>query len=90
MDFFKSVEVGARYSERDQTTRWSNYNWGNVSESLNCGFASFAGSTNANGFSNDQAGLVTIDDFHNGNVGGLPGGTGVFADESLVTNSKIF
>jgi iron complex outermembrane receptor protein len=90
MDFFKSVEVGARYSERDQTTRWSNYNWGNVSESWNGGFASFAGSTNANGFSNNQASLVTIDDFHNDNVGGLPGGTGVFADESLVTNFDNF
>jgi TonB-dependent receptor len=90
MDFFKSVEVGARYSERDQTTRWSNYNWGNISETWRGGVSSFAGSTNANGFSNSQTGLVTFDNFHNGNVGGLPGNTGVFADPSLVTNFDNF
>lgn len=90
MDFFKSVEVGIRYSERDQTTRWSNYNWGNLSETWRGGVSSFAGSTNANGFSSDQAGLVTFDNFHNGNVGGLPGNTGVFADASLVANYDNF
>ena len=90
MDFFKSVEVGIRYSERDQTTRWSNYNWGNLSETWRGGVSSFAGSTNANGFSNDQTGLVTFDNFHNGNVGGLPGGTGVFADASLVSSYDNF
>lgn len=30
--FFSSVRVGARYADRDQTTRQSDYNWGNVSE----------------------------------------------------------
>lgn len=90
LDFFKSVEVGARYSERDQTTRWSNYNWGNLSETWRGGVSSFAGSTNGNGFSNNQTGLVTFDDFHNGNVGGLPGNTAVFADASLVANFDNF
>jgi TonB-dependent receptor len=90
MDFFKSVEVGVRYSEREQTTRWSNYNWGNLSETWRGGVSSFAGSTNANGFSNSQTGLVTFDDFHNGNVGGLPGNTGVFADASVVSSYDNF
>ncbi|GAA6137899.1 TonB-dependent receptor [Arenicella sp. 4NH20-0111] len=90
MDFFKSVEVGARYSERDQTTRWSNYNWGNLSETWRGGVSTFAGSTNANGFQNDQTGAFSFGDFHNGNVGGLPGGTGIFADPSLVTSFDNF
>lgn len=30
--FFKSVRVGGRYADRDQTARFSTYNWGRLSE----------------------------------------------------------
>lgn len=90
MDFFKSVEVGARYSERDQTTRWSNYNWGNLSETWRGGVASFAGAANDNGFQSDQASAFSFGDFHNGGVGGLPGGVGIFANADLVQSFARF
>lgn len=41
--WFKSVRVGGRYSKRDQTTRWTEYNWANLSEAWNGGYRSFAG-----------------------------------------------
>ncbi len=90
MDFFKSVEVGARYSERDQTTRWSNYNWGNLSETWRGGVATFAGAASGNGFQSDQASAFSFGDFHNGNVGGLPGGVGIFANAELVQSFARF
>lgn len=31
-DWIKSIRVGARYAERDQTTRFTSYNWGRLSE----------------------------------------------------------
>jgi TonB-dependent receptor len=37
--FFKSVKVGARYSDRDQTARFSTYNWGVLSEQWGGGAA---------------------------------------------------
>ena len=40
--WFKSIRVGGRYSERDQTTRWAEYNWQNLSEAWNGGYRSFA------------------------------------------------
>ena len=41
--WFKSVRVGGRYSKRDQLTRWTEYNWQNLSEAWNGGYRSFAG-----------------------------------------------
>lgn len=40
--WFKSVRLGGRFSERDQTTRWTEYNWQNLSEAWNGGYRSFA------------------------------------------------
>jgi len=40
--WFKSIRVGGRYAERDQTTRWTEYNWQNLSEAWNGGYRSFA------------------------------------------------
>lgn len=40
--WFKSVRIGGRYSERDQLTRWTEYNWQNLSEAWNGGYRSFA------------------------------------------------
>ncbi len=90
MDFFESVEIGARYAERDQTTRWSTYNWGNISETWNGGQARFTGNVNSNGFGSDQVSAFSFGDFHNGNVGGLPGGIGLFPNAGLVQNFDQF
>jgi TonB-dependent receptor len=90
-DFFRSVEAGVRTSERDQTTRWSTYNWGNLSETwTGNGLASFAGAPSASGFGLNQASPFGFGSFHNGNVGGLPGGVGVFPNANLVTNYNTF
>jgi iron complex outermembrane receptor protein len=90
-DFFRSVEAGFRSSERDQTTRWSTYNWGNLSETwTGNGLASFAGAPSRSGFRLDQTGRFDYGNFHNGNVGGLPGGIGVFPNRGLVTNYQTF
>jgi iron complex outermembrane recepter protein len=89
-DFFRSVEAGLRFSERDQTTRWSNYNWGNLSESWAGGFARFSGTPSGNGYTNNQASPFSFGDFHTGGVGGLPGGIGIFANPSLVTSYANF
>ncbi len=90
MDFFRSVEVGARYAERDQTTRWTTFNWGNISETWNGGQALFTGNVNANGFGNDQVSAFSFGDFHGGNVGGLPNGVGLFPNASLVQDATTF
>ncbi|MFY2763838.1 TonB-dependent receptor [Arenimonas sp. MALMAid1274] len=90
-DFFRGVETGFRTSERDQTTRWSTYNWGNLSEAwTGNGLASFAGGPTSTGFSLNQAGPFGFRSFHNGNVGGLPGGIGLFPNPGLVTNYNTF
>lgn len=88
-DFARSVEAGVRFAERDQTTRWSNYNWGGLSESWT-GFASFAGQASNNGFSSTQASAFSFGDFHAGNINGLPDGVGLFADTSLVSDYSTF
>ena len=41
--WFKSIRFGGRYSKRDQLTRWSEYNWQNLSEAWAGGYRSFAG-----------------------------------------------
>lgn len=89
-DFARSVEAGVRWSERDQTTRWSTYNWGNLSDSWNGGEATFGGIASGNGFQSNQAGAFSFGSFHNGSVGGLPGGVGIFADASTVTGFDNF
>ncbi len=90
-DFFREVEAGIRSAERDQTTRWSTYNWGNLSETwTGNGLASFAGGPSRSGFQLDQTGPFSFGSFHNGNVGGLPGGVGVFPNSGLVTNYNTF
>ncbi|MGQ0801794.1 MAG: TonB-dependent receptor [Pseudomarimonas sp.] len=90
-DFFREVEAGIRSAERDQTTRWSTYNWGNLSETwTGNGLASFAGGASGSGFRLDQSGPFNFGSFHNGDVGGLPGGVGVFPDPILVTDYATF
>lgn len=89
-ELFRSVEAGLRFSERDQTTRWSNYNWGNISESwTGNGRATFAGAATQSGFSNTQVGPFSFNS-GGGLPNGLPGGSALFADPSLVTNYANF
>ena len=40
--FFKGVRAGYRFAERDQLTKWSNYNWGNLSEAWAGGEVDFS------------------------------------------------
>ncbi len=60
--WFKSVRVGARFSEREQLNKWSTYNWGNMSEAWAGGEVRFS----------DLPGSVTeefqFDDFQRGGV----------------------
>lgn len=79
-EMLDSVEVGARYAERDQTTRWSTYNWQNLSaEWSGDGWVDF----NGDRISPSWAGFEDVGDvavpgfesysypnFHNGNAGG--------------------
>lgn len=78
-EMLDSLEVGARYAERDQTTRWSTYNWQNLSaEWSGDGWVDF----NGNRISPSWAGFEDVGDvpvpgfeafgfpnFHNGNAG---------------------
>lgn len=50
---FRSVEAGVRFAERDQTTRWSTFNWKNLSESWNGGQVDFLGNQYFNDANND-------------------------------------
>ncbi len=83
-DFARSIEAGVRFAERDQTTRWSTYNWGNLSEAWNGGFATFDGAANSTGAGSNDVEAFTFSDFHGNNAGGLPGNTGLFPASSLV------
>ena len=81
-DMLDSVEVGARYAERDQTTRWSTYNWQNLSAEWAGGWVDFNGDRiqpSWNGDTAFQPTGETLDTpgfesfaypgFHNGNAG---------------------
>lgn len=82
-DLLDSVEVGARYAERDQTTRWSTYNWQNLSEEWAGGWIDFNGDRIQPSWNGDGAFMPTGESvehpgsqqfgfpgFHNGNAGG--------------------
>lgn len=57
--WFKSVRFGARFAEREQLNKWTSYNWGNVSEQWNGGFATAAANP-------DVFETYTFDNFHRG------------------------
>lgn len=76
--WFKSVRVGARFAEREQTTRWTEYNWANLSEAWNGGYRSFAGGPQENFETFDFAG------FRGGNL--LGNTEFLFPSVSLVSN----
>ena len=89
----KSVEAGVRFAERDQTTRWSNFNWGNLSEAWNGGFALFDGTRDGTAFGSTAVDAFSFDDFHGGNAGGiagLPSGVALFPSASVVGSQSAF
>ena len=90
LDFFKSVEVGVRVSEREQLTRYTTYNWGNVSETWAGGIADFTGSEGGRGFGVDGAEAFVFDGFHNGNVNALPGGLAIFPSDAILSDYDAF
>lgn len=66
--FFKGVRAGYRFAERDQLTRWSNYNWGNLSEAWVDG--SMGAEENIRDFSeiSEHTESFTFDNFRRGDV----------------------
>ncbi|MEM9057947.1 MAG: TonB-dependent receptor, partial [Pseudomonadota bacterium] len=91
--FARSVEAGVRFAERDQTTRWSTYNWGNLSEAWNGGFATFDGMRNGEAFDSPGFDAFSFDDFHGGNAGGIagmPSGTALVPTAALVGSYDAF
>lgn len=66
--FFTSVRLGARYADRDQTTRQSDYNWGNVSEAWTGGVPGGNAWLDTAEASSIPYDAVTFDDFGRGGV----------------------
>lgn len=60
--WFKSVRIGGRYAKRDQLTRWSEYNWGNLSEAWNGGEVTF------DELPSDLTETFTFDNFARGSI----------------------
>jgi len=68
--FIRRVKVGARYQDREQTVRYTTYNWGMLSET-------WSGSRPIN-FADTPAGSSTRYDFPNFFRGAVPGPPGAF------------
>lgn len=89
----QSIEAGVRFAERDQTTRWSNYNWGNLSESWAGGNALFDGTRNGLPYGSTAYEQFSFDDFHGGNAGGIAGqssGVALFPAAPVVSGQGAF
>jgi len=86
----KSVEAGIRFSDREQTTRWSKYNWGVLSEDWSGGRKYFNG-THQGGANYDAPAseLFTPDNFYRGNSG-IAGGGVLVPSEALVKDYASF
>lgn len=65
--FFTSAQAGVRYAKRDQTTRQSTYNWGNISEAWN-------GIAWVDTVDDSLNEVVTLDNFSRGGVLSVDGG----------------
>jgi TonB-dependent receptor len=80
----KSMEVGVRYADREQTTRQSDYNWGLLSE---------AWSGNGNAWYSDNPDIpveaVSFDNFARGGVLNVEGGNSfLFPDMGMVRDYR--
>lgn len=63
-----SLKMGARYSDREQTVRWSAYNWANIANSWTSAY------TSSSGCSGYQSEYYNIDKTANGCFGGYEPG----------------
>ena len=75
-----AVKFGARYAKREQTVRYSDYNWGNVSATWNQPWL-LSSANNPGGFN-----PYTFDDYQRGNapgISGVPFFSGPFTDSAL-------
>jgi TonB-dependent receptor len=72
--FFSSMRVGVRYADRDQTTRQSDYNWGNISEAWAGGVAGGNAWLDMDENANIPYDTVTLDNFGRGGVLTVDGG----------------
>ena len=79
--WFKSIRVGARLAERDQVTRYSAYNWGNLAAAwAGGGNQTFADTTDTSTYES-----FTFDNFHRGGI--LQGAdTFLFPSVALISN----
>ena len=89
--WLSSLKVGARYADREQTVRWSTYNWANVANTWTSSYTS-------NGCTGSQSEYYNIDSAANGCFNGYtPGlyetnslGNSFFGGASGVTNQNQF
>lgn len=72
--FFSSMRVGVRYADRDQTTRQSDYNWGNISEAWAGGVDGGNAWLDIDEMATIPYDTVTLDDFGRGGVLTTDGG----------------
>lgn len=95
MNWLESVKFGARYADRDQTVRWSTYNWQNVSNTWTGTNAPYwntdRGPNPSTGFAGYPADLTTLRTFESGFYGGgvLTGqNTFVFANMAAMQDQQ--
>jgi iron complex outermembrane receptor protein len=78
-DWLSSLQVGLRYADRDQTVRYSAFNWGSISQPYNTGNNQYAywniDNGPNNGFRGYPSGLIEVRPFG----GDYFGGTGNYA-----------
>ncbi|HEX3423982.1 MAG TPA: TonB-dependent receptor [Sphingomicrobium sp.] len=93
--WLESLKVGVRYADRNQTVRYSTFNWTPIAASWNCNGAGFnadntqpnpaaACDSNFKGYGANIFGPYSFGNFYNGSV--YPNGSLVFVNNSALTN----
>lgn len=92
-DWLASLKVGARYADRDQTVRWSNYNWGNLANHWTLGGTQYTywnidrfQPSAASGFTGYPQGLIDVRNFGSGFFGGTLGSFAFFDMDELAAH----
>ncbi|AQQ69390.1 hypothetical protein Mag101_05035 [Microbulbifer agarilyticus] len=97
--WFRSVKSGLRSSQREQTTRWSTYNWGVLSEDWAGGQKYFNGVYDTNPwdglpgtdtYSAPEYGSISFNDFFRNKTTGISGGNLLVPGTDLVENFSNF
>ncbi len=98
-DFAKSVEAGLRFSDREQTTRWSKYNWGVLSEGWSGGKKFFDGihdvtpwdgAHNGDNYAAPASQVFAPDNFFRDSKTGVQGNSVLVPSEALVKDYATF